>query len=149
MTRGGYRKGAGRKSAWKNKATTVIRVPEIFAEQLLDIAHKLDSGATLEFITKSKSKPIDRITKSKKKNDSVTKSIDQVESVINSNKGLSGVQLGKRLGCAESGVRKHRDGISKQSLEEWSQKKDPEGIAWEYRKEEKKYYRLISPKNPG
>ena len=44
MPRGGYREGAGRKGGWMNPETQVIRVPKIFAAQLLDIARRLDLG---------------------------------------------------------------------------------------------------------
>ena len=44
MSRGGYREGAGRKGGWKNSETQVIRVPRIFAAQLLGIARRLDLG---------------------------------------------------------------------------------------------------------
>lgn len=44
MSRGGHREGAGRKGGWKNSETQVIRVPRIFAAQLLDIARRLDLG---------------------------------------------------------------------------------------------------------
>ena len=74
MPRGGSRKGAGRKSAWNNKETTVIRVPKVFADQLLDIAQRLDKGEHIEFVTESKVKRIDKVTKSKKTKESVTKS---------------------------------------------------------------------------
>ena len=66
MSRGGSRKGAGRKSAWNNKETTVIRVPKVFAEQLLEIAQRLDRSESLEFVTNSKSSYSDKVTKSKK-----------------------------------------------------------------------------------
>jgi hypothetical protein len=43
MGRGGHREGAGRKSGWKNSETQTIRVPKIFAAQILEYARKLDS----------------------------------------------------------------------------------------------------------
>lgn len=46
--RGGKRKGAGRKSAWKNKETRTIRVPTVIAQQLLEIAHELDKNYPVE-----------------------------------------------------------------------------------------------------
>lgn len=49
MARGGARKGAGRKSKWRNRKTKMIRVPEALSEDLLEIARKLDSGETIEF----------------------------------------------------------------------------------------------------
>lgn len=42
--RGGTRINAGRPCKWLNGPTQTIRVPEIFASLLLEIAHKLDSG---------------------------------------------------------------------------------------------------------
>lgn len=42
--RGGQREGSGRPSPWNNKKTIAIRVPEIFAEELIDYARRLDSG---------------------------------------------------------------------------------------------------------
>lgn len=44
MPRGGHREGAGRKGGWRNSETQVIRVPKVFAAQLLDIARRLDLG---------------------------------------------------------------------------------------------------------
>jgi hypothetical protein len=42
--RGGSREGSGRPSAWNNKKTVAIRVPECFSEQILDYARQLDNG---------------------------------------------------------------------------------------------------------
>lgn len=64
--RGGFREGAGRRSSWVNKETQTIRVPKIFAAQLLEIAKKLDEGEVIDFVTKSKTK-IESVTKSKPK----------------------------------------------------------------------------------
>ena len=59
MPRGGKRKGAGRKSSWQNNETVLIRVPKVLASQLIDIAHKLDEGKSLESVTQSKQMPMD------------------------------------------------------------------------------------------
>lgn len=48
MSRGGYRKNAGRQSQWKNKGTKSIRVPKVLAEQILNYAHKIDNGDVFE-----------------------------------------------------------------------------------------------------
>lgn len=48
MTRGGFRAGSGRKSSWNNSDTQLIRVPRIFAAQLLSLARRLDAGELLE-----------------------------------------------------------------------------------------------------
>ena len=85
MPRGGSRKGAGRKSSWNNKETTVIRVPKVFADQLLDIAKRLDRGESIESVTQSKTSQIDKVTKSKKRKESVTKSkTDQLNLAVQS-----------------------------------------------------------------
>lgn len=55
MPRGGKRSGAGRKSVWNHSRTTVIRVPEVFSEDLLRIARAMDEGKDFESVTKSKS----------------------------------------------------------------------------------------------
>lgn len=56
MARGGSRQGAGRKSTWASgctfKDTTLIRVPSKLAPKLLEIAHKLDAGETIDSVTK-------------------------------------------------------------------------------------------------
>ena len=54
MPRGGRRKGAGGRSKWKHGKTKTIRVPEVLADKILDYAHKLDIGATIEHETESK-----------------------------------------------------------------------------------------------
>ena len=48
MVRGGHRENAGRKSEWLSVGTTrPIRVPELLADQILEIARKLDRGEPL------------------------------------------------------------------------------------------------------
>lgn len=54
MPRGGKRDGAGRPSGWKHKETKLVRVPVAIADQLMDIAQKLDKGEILDFVTDSK-----------------------------------------------------------------------------------------------
>lgn len=51
---GGKRPGSGRKSGWIRGRTTVIRVPEVLAEDVLRLAHLLDEGRTVDDVTKSK-----------------------------------------------------------------------------------------------
>lgn len=57
MSRGGKRKGAGRKNTWssgcKFEDTKLIRVPNAIALRILEIAHKLDAGVDLELETNS------------------------------------------------------------------------------------------------
>jgi hypothetical protein len=58
MPRGGYHPNAerwGRKSAWLNDSDTkTIRVPKALAEQVLDLAHKLDAEEFINYETKAK-----------------------------------------------------------------------------------------------
>jgi hypothetical protein len=51
--RGGHRPGAGRKSGWNHSETQMIRVPKVFAQQLLEIAHRLDEGEVIDSESKS------------------------------------------------------------------------------------------------
>jgi predicted nucleic acid-binding Zn-ribbon protein len=57
MPRGGRRENAGKKSRWESgrsfAETKVIRVPIEFADQLLNMAHKLDAGELIEIETNS------------------------------------------------------------------------------------------------
>ena len=74
--RGGYRDNAGRKSSWKHSVTQTIRVPKVFAQQLVKLAHQLDNGEAIDTDTKSKQSSIDNDTDSKAAvSDIVTNSI--------------------------------------------------------------------------
>lgn len=64
MTRGGYREGSGRKSSWNYSDTQLIRVPKIFAAQLLQIARRLDQGEQLENLAISEEIDLDSVTES-------------------------------------------------------------------------------------
>lgn len=54
MPRGGFRLNAGSKSKWIRGKTTVIRVPEVLADEILRLAHLLDEGKSIDDVTKSK-----------------------------------------------------------------------------------------------
>mgnify|MGYP006902137240 CR=1 FL=1 len=54
MPRGGSRPGSGSKPKWIRGKTTVIRVPEALAEEVLRLAHLLDEGKSVDDVTKSK-----------------------------------------------------------------------------------------------
>jgi hypothetical protein len=68
MARGGKRSGAGRKSTWQSGCqfteTKLIRVPIVIAEQILDIAHRLDAGETIDFDAQSNHPSTDLVTNS-------------------------------------------------------------------------------------
>ena len=57
MSRGGRRKGAGRKTQWESGCsfaeTTVVRVPKVLKNELLEIAHRLDAGEEIDLVSKS------------------------------------------------------------------------------------------------
>lgn len=54
MPRGGRREGAGSKPKWMRGKTTVIRVPEVLADEVLRLAHLLDEGKPIDDVTQSK-----------------------------------------------------------------------------------------------
>jgi hypothetical protein len=57
MTHGGKRTGAGCKSTWHSGCpfteTKLIRVPKKIADKVLEIAHRLDAGETIDCVTNS------------------------------------------------------------------------------------------------
>ena len=50
---GGARENAGRKSSWNHKETCTIRIPQVFAPKIREIAQKLDKGQQIDFEIKS------------------------------------------------------------------------------------------------
>lgn len=44
MARGGYREGGGRPSSFIHTPTQTVRVPVVLADQVLELAQKLDKG---------------------------------------------------------------------------------------------------------
>jgi hypothetical protein len=125
MPRGGHREKAGRPSTWKSgckfSETKLIRVPAAIADQLLEIAHKLDSGETLDLVTKQLSlldRPIE----------------------INADTRFSGVKLANRLNVSSAAftpVLRQGDSI----FAEYTKQRDPDGIAWV--RDGKKYRPLV------
>lgn len=65
MPRGGKRENSGRKSAWHHSPSTVIRVPEVLATQILEVAHHLDQGGIIEIVTEPEKPIIETVTKPK------------------------------------------------------------------------------------
>jgi hypothetical protein len=125
MPRGGHREKAGRPSTWKSgckfSETKLIRVPAAIADQLLEIAHKLDSGETLDLVTKQLSlldRPIE----------------------INADTRFSGVKLANRLNVSSAAftpVLRQGDSV----FAEYTKQRDPDGIAWV--RDGKKYRPLL------
>jgi len=54
MPRGGKRDGAGGKPTWIHGKTKTIRVPEVLAVRIADLARSLDEGRIIDDVTKSK-----------------------------------------------------------------------------------------------
>ena len=131
MARGGKREGAGRKSTWNNKETQLIRVPKVLSKQVLQYAHELDRKR-IELVQISSRKSATRQMKLLTGvSDSVTESID-VEP-------MNLTDLSKRLGRHKSTLSEARK-KGAEHLARWSREKDPNGLEWEYRAEEKLFY---------
>lgn len=62
MPRGGFREGSGGKPKWIHGKTTVIRVPEALAEEILRVTALLDEGKVVDDITKAKYLDLSGIT---------------------------------------------------------------------------------------
>ncbi len=66
MVRGGKRNNAGRKSTWvsgvKFEETTLIRVPNYVKDRLLEIAHRLDAGESIDFASNSEKQDFEEIS---------------------------------------------------------------------------------------
>lgn len=62
--------------------------------------------------------------------------------------GISARELSVRLSCDNSNLGKKAKSLGKDFIN-WSKKKDPEGIAWEYREQDKKYYPLPASLSEG
>lgn len=149
MPRGGYRENAGRKTAWKNSETQVIRVPKILVPKLMQIARGLDSGEISDFVTESKEELVANDSEASpgqlnllersqiRTNDSETKS-----ATLNIPAPLSARALSLRLGVDKSGgtVKSWRD---KPEFSDWTRNKDPEDYGWIYNEQEKLYHPII------
>jgi hypothetical protein len=147
MGRGGQRNGAGRKSGWKNSETQTIRVPKIFAAQILEYARKLDSESGIPEpqpgilqIEDEVLPQIDFETVSDNSNllDVVPGQIslfDVIDSVSESEMfPLRGDQLAERFGV-NRGVPSQAKGRFKSNPEKfvaWTKEHDPDGIGWEF-----------------
>ena len=85
--RGGRRENAGRKPIWNNKDTITIRVPKFIVTQVVEIAHRLDSGGNVDLNTESKSEHNDFVFKSNSTDhENITKSkLENYEIITKSN----------------------------------------------------------------
>jgi hypothetical protein len=82
--RGGKRENAGRKPIWNNPDTCTIRVPKMYAQKVMQLAHRLDSGEKFDNDTKSNS-VIQAIDTNNNQPELETKEISTESLVINHN----------------------------------------------------------------
>ncbi|HCF28434.1 MAG TPA: hypothetical protein DEV81_14805 [Cyanobacteria bacterium UBA11049] len=65
MARGGKRERAGRPTSWtsgvKFEETVLIRVPRLLKEKLLEIAHRLDAGESVDLVSSSDNKELEEL----------------------------------------------------------------------------------------
>ncbi|GAB4212680.1 MAG: hypothetical protein OHK0012_07380 [Synechococcales cyanobacterium] len=61
MGRGGARPGAGAKGSWESGRTKTIRVPESLADDVLELARRLDEGETFDSDTESNRDDVERM----------------------------------------------------------------------------------------
>jgi hypothetical protein len=151
MPRGGHRENAGRKTTWVHAETQVIRVPKIFAPQLIQIAKSLDRGESLELVTQSKKTgESDLCATGKESSDqlSLLDHTDQIEnasytvsSTTNLPSPLSGRALSRRLlNYGKTTINRKR---SESGFTEWTRKEDPEGLGWVYSDLDKLYHPVV------
>ena len=62
---GGARENAGRKSSWNHNETCTIRIPQVFAPKIREIAQKLDKGQQIDFEIKSNLKKPESVSDSR------------------------------------------------------------------------------------
>jgi hypothetical protein len=155
MPRGGHRDGAGRKGGWTNSETQVIRVPKIFAAQLIDIARRLDLGGSEIFTFPASSEvdpvnPIDESDISQVNPDQMDlfELIPEViESVTESNTtSLSMRGLAKRLGVDHSTISRKLKACDSKQFSEWIQSMNKGN--WNYDPVSKRFIEILDDDCP-
>lgn len=152
MIRGGKRKGSGRKPTWKHSPTQAIRVPKVFAEQLLEIARKLDHGDCLELDTSSQklsAKAVESVSSSDEQLSGLMKQLELInESLLLSSQKASSLvphttrALSRRLGIPDTTLRRKTQKMSSSDFAYWASQLDPDGLGWEYDPKTKKYFHI-------
>jgi uncharacterized protein YktA (UPF0223 family) len=82
--RGGRRENAGRKSNWKNKDTVTIRVPRAIVFQVIEIAHRIDSGENIGLNIESGAEGYDFDMKSKTSHNEIVTQSNQESQELSS-----------------------------------------------------------------
>lgn len=154
MPRGGKRKGAGRKPGWNHKETHLIRVPKALSELILQYAHSLDAEIAEPPSSLSNRQKTEQMSLLKDELESVTESkkgADRIcikiksESVSESKAlPLTLTDLAKRIDRHKSTLSEARN-IGSDHFARWSKERDPAGVEWEYRAEEKMFYPISWP----
>lgn len=154
MPRGGYREGAGRKGGWMNPETQVIRVPKIFAAQLLDIARRLDLGESENLVLSEFSvDPVQLIDESEilqvnpDQMDLFSLIPETIESVTESNTlSLSMRSLSKRLGIHHSTISRKLKACDSKQFSEWIQSMNKG--SWNYDPVSKRFIEILDDDCP-
>lgn len=97
---GGTRENAGRKSIWNNKETCTIRIPQVFALKLHEIAQKWDKDSSLEFDLNSRAPKDEEVSHSTHPDDELEteSSRRSFDSVTKTNRDLSqAIDLAKQI----------------------------------------------------
>ena len=124
--RGGIRENAGRKTGWVSgrgfDRTKIIRVPIEFAEQLLQIAHKLDAGEAIDSVTETENELNPDLLLAK---ELVTESLERamVDFVTKSKEELT-LFLPLDKGLVTKSVEQLIIDLVKEALSRWRQRSD-------------------------
>ena len=136
MSRGGARKGAGKKTSWKSgctfNQTKLIRVPSTLASRLLEIAHWMDEGGEIEKVTKSIQHELLLLS-------------EAILEIETNSKAYTETELAEEIKVNRSTLKnrkkKYLDGvISEVDFRSYLCEKDPLSRNWRYSLQDKKYY---------
>ena len=127
MPRGGKRKGAGRKPSWENAETCVVRVPKVLSDKVLEIAHKLDRGESLEG-----GESLESVFESKQ---------ISMDFLPDGPGPLGQRDLARRFGLKSNGtVGTSKKNFSRRKFAKWSYMHDPDDLHWAFDEMTQKYY---------
>lgn len=154
MGRGGHRDGAGRKSGWNHAETQTIRVPKVFAAQLMDIARRLDLGEfedpeSLTFF-EIEQQPIDEPVECQVHPDQmdIFSLIPEVIESVSESKiiSLSMRGLAKRLRVDHSTISRKLKACDSKQFSEWIQSKNKGN--WNYDPVSKRFIEVLDDDCP-
>jgi hypothetical protein len=155
MPRGGHRDGAGRKGGWTNSETQVIRVPKVFAAQLMDIARRLDLGESENLVPSASPEldPVQPIVEleipqiNPDQMDIFSLLPVAIESVTESNTtSLSMRGLAKRLGVDHSTISRKLKACDSKQFSKWIQLMNKGN--WNYDPASKRFIEILDDDCP-